>query len=47
MKIDDFDVQRFAVVPDEADPVPIVDTDAVLPLAFAAQRFERVAGGHL
>jgi hypothetical protein len=45
MIIDDFDVQRFAIVPDEADPVLIVGTDAVLSLAVAAQRFERVAGG--
>jgi hypothetical protein len=44
MIIDNFDIQRFAVVPDETDPVLIVDADAVLPLAVAAQRLERVAG---
>lgn len=34
-----------AVVPDEADPPPIVNPDAVLPGTVAFRRFEAIAGG--
>jgi hypothetical protein len=42
--IGDFNVVRTRRVPGEADPPLIVDSDAVLPAAIAAQLFEPVAG---
>jgi hypothetical protein len=42
--IDDLHVERVAVPPDEAEPPLVVDADAVLASAIAAERFEPVAG---
>jgi len=42
MVVDDLDVKCTCAFPAKADPPLIVDTDAVLPLALALQRFEPV-----
>lgn len=44
MIVDDRHVVRVAAAPDETDPEPVVDTDTVLALSIAAQRFEAVPG---
>jgi hypothetical protein len=44
MVIDDFHVMGFGVFPAEAEPVLIVDSDAVLAHAFPGHRFQRIAG---
>jgi hypothetical protein len=44
MIIHDFDIVHIAVFPSEANPPLIVDTNAVLPLPVAFQRFELIAG---
>jgi len=46
--IDDFHfpsvaLAALALLPNKADPIPIVDPDAVLPGAIALETFERVA----
>lgn len=40
MVIDNLNVVRITIAPDEADPVLVVDADAVLPLPITGQRFE-------
>jgi len=42
MIIDDLHLERVAVPPDEAEPPLIVDSDAVLTRAVAAERFQSV-----
>jgi len=44
MVVDDFDIVRFVLGPDEADPVLVVDPNAVLALAIAREGLEAVAG---
>jgi len=44
MAIDDFRVMGFGVFPAEAEPVLIVDSDAVLAHAFLGHRFQRIVG---
>jgi len=41
--VDDLDVEGIPGLPSKADPVPIVDTDAVLTLSISTQRFEMIA----
>src|SRR5258708_5889836 len=41
----DFDVMGSFLFPGKADPVLIIEAQAVLALAISAQRFEVVAGG--
>jgi hypothetical protein len=45
MVIDDFDPLGAALAPDKANAPPIVDPDAVLPLAVAFERPRRLPGG--
>ena len=40
MIVDNFNVERFSVLPDEADPVPVVDANAVLAGPIFAEGFE-------
>jgi hypothetical protein len=42
--VDDFHFMRFAVTPDEADPPPAVDPDAVLAGPIPFERLQVVAG---
>ena len=42
MVVDDLHVVRVAVAPDEADPEPVVDADAMLAAPIAAQGFKPV-----
>ena len=44
MIIDDFDIESIAIAPDEAHPPLVVDANAVLAAAIAAQRLQPVAG---
>jgi hypothetical protein len=44
MVIDDFHVIGFRDFPAEAEPVLIVDLDAVLARTFLGHRFQRIAG---
>jgi hypothetical protein len=44
MVVDDFHVMGVAVAPNETDPEPVVDSDAVLAPSIAAQGFEPVPG---
>ncbi len=44
MIIHNFNVVHIAVFPSEAHPPLIVDTNAVLPLPIAFQRFKLIAG---
>jgi hypothetical protein len=43
MIVDDFDLFSAAIAPYEANPPLIVDSDRVLPLSIALERFEPVA----
>jgi hypothetical protein len=43
MVVDYFHPLRVAILPQEADPILIVDPDAVLPATTARQRLEAVA----
>jgi hypothetical protein len=43
--IDNLNLVRFAIFPAEANPVLIVDANAVLALAVASQRFQPVSVG--
>jgi len=45
MVVHDFYVGRLVLGPDEADPVLVVDPNAVLALAIAREGLEAVAGG--
>jgi hypothetical protein len=38
-----FDLLRFAVLPDEADPILVVDPNAVLPLPIAGKSLKAIA----
>jgi hypothetical protein len=40
--VHDLDLVRFAVLPHEADPIPVVDPDAMLPLPVTGEGFEMV-----
>jgi hypothetical protein len=40
--VGDFNVVRMLIAPCEADPILIVDSDAVLPITVALQRFEPI-----
>lgn len=42
MVVHDLDLQRTVAGPTEANPVPLIDPDAVLALAVAGQRFEPI-----
>jgi hypothetical protein len=42
--IGNFNIEGVSIGPAEADPVLIVDPDAVLPFAVAFQNFELMAG---
>ena len=44
MVIDNFNVVRIAITPDEAQPPLVIDADAVLALPIALQCFQPVAG---
>jgi len=44
--VHDLDVVRIAAVPSEADPPLVVDPDAVLACAIAAQPFQAVSRRH-
>jgi len=46
MVVDDFDIARSSVLPDETDTPLIIDPYAVLPLAPALEGFEPIAGRH-
>lgn len=46
MVIDDFDLVRMVVFPNEANSPLVVDTDRMLPVPVALQRFKPVAGRH-
>jgi hypothetical protein len=43
MVVDDFDVDRFAVLPTETDAVLIIDADAILTGALAMKLFETIS----
>lgn len=43
MVIDDFYVVRPVVTPDKADSIPIIEANAVLSIAIAAQGFQPIA----
>jgi hypothetical protein len=45
MIIDNFDILRSAVDPNETDAPLLVDADTVLPLAIAPERFQPVSRG--
>ena len=45
MVIDDLDIFRLAIDKAKTEPVLLVDTDAVLPVAVALQGLKPVAGG--
>jgi hypothetical protein len=44
--VDYFNVDRTGLCPSEADPILIVDPDAVLTLAVSTEYLETVAGRH-
>jgi hypothetical protein len=44
MVVDYFDVERVTLDPAKADAPLVIDTDAVLPLAVAFERFQPIAG---
>src|ERR1039457_1188573 len=44
MVIGNLDCKRIALVPGKADPVSVVNPDAVLPFAFLGQQLQVVAG---
>jgi len=46
MVVDNLDIYGSSLGPDEADPVLVVDADAVLPGACAFQRLQSIAGRH-
>jgi hypothetical protein len=46
MIVDEFDVMRFALSPNETYAPLIVDADRVLPFPIARQRFEAISRRH-
>ena len=44
MVINDLDVKRIAIAPNETDPILIVDADTVLTLPIAFQSFKAIPG---
>lgn len=44
--IDNFDLMRAVRLPDEADPILVVDTNAVLSVPIASQALEPVSRGN-
>ena len=46
MVVDDFDLVRVSVFPDEADAPLVVDANAVLTFPFSAKRFEAISRRH-
>jgi hypothetical protein len=44
--IDDFDMRRSSLFPDEAYPPLVIDADRVLPLPISSHRFKPIARGH-
>lgn len=49
MIVDNFNVKRVSIFPQEANPPLVIDPNAVLPLTISTQRFEPVArrGGQI
>ena len=48
MVIHNFDIGSIAVLPNEANPIPVIDADAVLPypVAFEGLKLEAGSSGH-